>query len=163
LTDTVDPFCGSYFVEALTRDLEREARAYFEQIDRRGGMIAAIEDGYPQREIAESAYRFQQAVESKAQVIVGVNEYVEEGERSLDTLSIDEAAATTQVERLKAVRAARDSARAAAALGRLRDAAGTPENLMPLIIDAVRAYATLGEMCDALRTAWGEYQELPTI
>jgi methylmalonyl-CoA mutase, N-terminal domain len=164
LIDDVDPFGGSYFVETLTRQLEDEARAYFAEVDARGGMVAAIEAGFPQREIAESAYRFQRSLEAKEKVIVGVNDYRDEGAGgALETLTIDEAATAAQLERLAALRQRRDGARAAEAIGRLREAAGTTQNLMPLIIDAVRAYATLGEMCGALRDTWGEYQEQPTI
>ncbi|MEQ1870203.1 MAG: methylmalonyl-CoA mutase family protein [Vicinamibacterales bacterium] len=163
LIETVDPFGGSYFVESLTTQLEDDARAYFAQIDRLGGMMAAIEDGFPQREIAESSYRFQQEIEAKVRTIVGVNQYVEGESGSIETLSIDETAAAVQLERLASLKARRDRRDVAAALGRLRDAAGTPQNLMPLLIDAVRADATLGEMCDTLRTVWGEYQEVPTI
>lgn len=163
LIDTVDPFGGSYFVESLTTQLEDDARAYFAQIDRLGGMMAAIEDGFPQREIAESSYRFQQELEAKVRTIVGVNQYVDGDRGSIETLSIDETAAAVQLERLASLKARRDRRDVAAALGRLRDAAGTPQNLMPLLIDAVRVDATLGEMCDTLRSVWGEYQEVPTI
>jgi methylmalonyl-CoA mutase, N-terminal domain len=164
LVDEVDPFGGSYFVEVLTRQLEDEARGYFADIDARGGMVAAIEDGFPQRELAESAYRFQRALEAKEKVIVGVNDYLnDDAAGRVETLTIDERATATQLERLAALKQRRDAAQVAATLDRLREAAGTSQNLMPLMIDAVRAYATLGEMCDALRTTWGEYQEPPTI
>ncbi len=163
LTDIVDPFGGSYFVEALTRDLEHEARAYFDRIDRMGGMVAAIEDGFPQREIAESAYRFQRAVEAGEQSVVGVNVHTDGSERAPDTLYIDDQASASQVERITALKSRRDHARVTDTLERLRRAAATPENLMPIIVDAVRAYATLGEMCDALRAAWGEYEEKAVI
>ena len=163
VANVVDPLGGSYFVERLTRDMEDEARAYFEQIDRMGGMVQAIEQGFPQREIAESAYRFQQAVERKEKVIVGVNGFVQEGEPPIEILYIDETAAEKQIAKLEALRRTRDSGRVEQALDRLRTAAGTAENLMPLILEAVRAYATLGEMCDVLREAWGEYEETPVI
>jgi methylmalonyl-CoA mutase, N-terminal domain len=163
VTKVVDPFGGSYFVEALTRDMEAGARAYFEQIDRMGGMVEAIERGFPQKEVAESAYKFQQAVERKEKVIVGVNGFVQEDDPPVEILYIDESAAEKQLGRLDALRRTRDNDRVRQTLDRLRTAADTPQNLMPLILDAVRAYATLGEMCDALREAWGEYEEVPII
>jgi methylmalonyl-CoA mutase N-terminal domain/subunit len=163
VTDTVDPFGGSYFVERLTRDLEEEALAYFQQIDDMGGMVAAIEHGFPQREIAESAYRFQQAVDEREKIIVGVNDFVQEESQPVDVLYIDEAASTRQVAALADLRDRRDGDRVARALERLTEAARGTENLMPLLLEAVRAYATLGEMCDALRTVWGEYEESPVV
>jgi methylmalonyl-CoA mutase N-terminal domain/subunit len=159
----VDPFGGSYFVEALTRELYDGAREYFATIDRMGGMVAAIEQGFPQKEIAESAYKFHQAVESKDKIIVGVNDYVMEGEGQVPTLYVDETAGARQVERLAATRAARDAARVAAALTGLREAARGSDNTMPALLECVRAYATVGEMCDALRDVWGEYEEVPVI
>jgi methylmalonyl-CoA mutase N-terminal domain/subunit len=158
----VDPLGGSYFIEKLTSDLEEEALAYFDTIDRMGGMVAAIEQGYPQREIAESAYRFQQAVEERDKIIVGVNEFVAE-EEGVGTLYIDETAAERQLVRLNRLRQTRDNARVRAALESLKAAARGSANTMPPLIDAVRAYATLGEMCDALREVWGEYEETPII
>jgi methylmalonyl-CoA mutase, N-terminal domain len=163
VSNVVDPLGGSYFVEKLTRQMEEGAVAYFEQIDRMGGMVEAIERGFPQREIAESSYRFQQAVERKEKVIVGVNEFVQADDPPIEILYIDETAAETQLAKLDSLRRRRDHARAGQALDRLRQAAGTTENLMPPILEAVRAYATLGEMCDALRDAWGEYEEVPII
>src|SRR5262245_19405161 len=163
VTNVVDPLGGSYFVEALTREMEEGTLAYFEQIDRMGGMVEAIERGFPQREIAESSYKFQQAVERKGKVIVGVNDFVQEDEPPIEILYIDETAAEKQLAKLEALRRTRDNDRVRQALDRLRAAASTPENLMSPILDAVRAYATLGEMCDALRDAWGEYEEVPVI
>ena len=163
VTKIVDPLGGSYFVEALTREMEEGSLAYFDQIDRMGGMVEAIERGFPQREIAESSYRFQQAVERKEKVIVGVNEFVQADDPPIEILYIDETAAETQLGKLDALRRTRDAGRVTQVLDRLRTAAGTTENLMPPILDAVRAYATLGEMCDALRDAWGEYEEVPII
>jgi methylmalonyl-CoA mutase N-terminal domain/subunit len=162
ITGVADPFGGSYFVERLTRDMAEGARAYFEEIDRMGGMIAAIEAGFPQREIAESAYRFQQAVELREQIIVGVNEFVQE-DRAVDTLYIDEAAGQRQLDRLSRLKETRDQDRVRAALDSLRETALSSRNLMPPILDAVRAYATVGEMCDALRDVWGEYEEMAVI
>jgi methylmalonyl-CoA mutase N-terminal domain/subunit len=163
VTRTPDPLGGSFFVERLTRDLEAGARSYFEQIDRLGGMVAAIEQGFPQREIAESAYRFQQAVERREQVIVGVNEFVQEQEPPIEVLYIDESAAGVQLGRLERLKRTRDDDAVRRAIDALRHAASGGANIMPPILDAVRAYATLGEMCDALREVWGEYEEVPVV
>ncbi len=163
VTGVVDPLGGSYFVERLTRDMEEGALAYFDQIDRMGGMVAAIEQGFPQREIAESSYRFQQAVERGEKVIVGVNDFVQERESRIETLYVDESAAARQLSRLERVKAERRGARVRETLDALRAAAGTTDNLMPLLLDAVRAYATLGEICDTLREVWGEYEETPVV
>ena len=163
VANTVDPFAGSYFVERLTRDLEAEAYAYFERIDNMGGMIAAIELGYPQREIAESAYRFQHAVESGQHTIVGVNEYVSGPAPVVPILRIDEQVEREQILRLETLRRDRDTPAAMRALTRLRMAASSAENVMPAILEAVRCYATVGEMCNVLREVWGEYQEVPVI
>jgi methylmalonyl-CoA mutase N-terminal domain/subunit len=163
VTNTVDPLGGSYFVEALTRQMEDGALAYFDQIDRLGGMVTAIEQGFPQKEIAESAYRFQQALERREKIIVGVNDFVQEDEPPIEILYIDETAADAQLAKLERLKTTRDADRVGRALDRLRAAARTSENLMSPILDAVRAYATLGEMCDALREVWGEYEEVPVI
>ena len=163
LTDVVDPFGGSYFVEKLTCDLEKEALAYFDTIDRMGGMVAAIERGYPQKEIADSAYAFQQAVEKREKIIVGVNAFVAENEEPISILYIDQSAGETQLAKLARLKATRDGAAVRQSLGRLKTGAASDANTMPLLIDAVRAYATVGEMCDALRAVWGEYEETPVI
>jgi methylmalonyl-CoA mutase N-terminal domain/subunit len=163
VADVVDPLGGSYFVERLTGDLEQEALAYFDTIDRMGGMVEAIERGYPQKEIAESAYRFQQAVESRDKIVVGVNDFIAEDEAAPSILYIDESAAETQLARLAAVKARRSQAAVDRALDQLKAAAAGGDNTMAPILDAVRAYATVGEMCDALRLVWGEYEEIPVI
>jgi methylmalonyl-CoA mutase, N-terminal domain len=163
VTESVDPFGGSYFVERLTRDFERESEYYFDAIDRMGGMIGAIERGFPQREIAESAYRFQRDVDAKRQVIVGVNEFVSEHDPAVPILHIDEGAARQQLAKVDRVRRTRNRVVVMRALDRLRKAAAGTENTMPALLDAVRAYATVGEMCDALREVWGEYQEEAVI
>jgi methylmalonyl-CoA mutase N-terminal domain/subunit len=162
IVDVVDPLGGSYFVEKLTRDMEDGARKYFDEIDRMGGMVPAIEAGFPQREIAESAYRFQQAVEAREKTIVGVNDFVQAG-GPLETLYIDETTGEKQLEKLARLKVSRDGGRVRTALDALRDAAETRRNVMPPILDAVRAYATVGEMCDALRDVWGEYAETAVI
>jgi methylmalonyl-CoA mutase N-terminal domain/subunit len=163
VTSTVDPLGGAYFLERLTLDMEEGTYRYFDLIDRMGGMVAAIEQGFPQREIAESAYRFQQAVESKQQLIVGVNAYIEENEAAVPILYIDETASDAQKARLAEVRRTRDGGRVTRALAALQEAARGTENTMPLLLECVRAYATTGEMCDALRQVWGEYEEVPSI
>ena len=155
----VDPLGGSYFVERLTRDMEAEARACFDRIDDRGGMVAAIEQGYPQREIADSAYRFQREVEAGQRTIVGVNRFTDDTDTRIETLYLDEGAAETQCAQLDRLRTTRDATAVARALDAVRDAALGSDNLMPTLLDAVRAYATVGEMCDVLRDVWGEYEE----
>jgi methylmalonyl-CoA mutase N-terminal domain/subunit len=163
VANTVDPLGGSYFVEKLTNDIEAEAFAYFQRIDAMGGMVSAVEKGFPQREIQDSAFKFQQAVEAKEKVIVGVNEYVME-EKPVSILYIDETVARDQIARVEALKTSRDSAKVARSLEALKAAARTAdENLMYPILDATRAYATLGEMCDALREVWGEYEEAATF
>src|SRR5262249_27903451 len=156
VTNVVDPLGGSYFVEKLTKDMEDGALAYFDQIDRLGGMVEAIEQGFPQKEIAESAYRFQQAVERREKIIVGVNDFGKEDEPPFEILYIDESVAEKQLAKLDSLRKRRDSEGVRVALDALRAAARGTANLMPPILDAVRAYATIGEMCDALREVWGE-------
>ena len=161
--DVADPLGGSYYIEALTSDLEAGARDYFQTIDDLGGMVAAIEEGYPQREIAESAYRFQQAVERGEQVVVGVNDHVDGETAEVPTLYIDESVAERQVGRLEYLRRTRDAAHVTRALDALKAAAQGRDNLMPPLLASVRAYATLGEMCNALRDVWGEYEETPAV
>jgi methylmalonyl-CoA mutase N-terminal domain/subunit len=159
----VDPLGGSFFVERLTRDMEQESEALFEHIDRMGGMVAAIEHGFPQKEIAESSYRFQQAVERREKVIVGVNGYVQEDDAPIEILYIDDSASDRQLQKFEQLKKTRDGGRVARSLDALRAAARGRTNTMPSILEAVRAYATLGEMCDALRDEWGEYEEVPVI
>jgi methylmalonyl-CoA mutase N-terminal domain/subunit len=159
VTSVVDPLGGSWYVESLTNRIEAEALDYFERIDRLGGMVAAIEQGYPQREIAESAYRHQQAVDERRTLVVGVNAYVADSDSRLPILYIDDAVGEMQVGRVAAIKAARDTPRVTAALGAMQAAARADGALMEPILDAVRAYATVGEMCDALREVWGEYEE----
>jgi methylmalonyl-CoA mutase N-terminal domain/subunit len=163
VTHAVDPFGGSYFVERLTRQLEEDTNPYFRAIDGMGGMIAAIERSYPQREIADSAYRFQQDVERKRQIIVGVNEFAGEPDDSVPILRIDEDVARQQLTNVDRLRRTRSRVAVDRALDKLKKAAAGKDNTMPAILDAVRAYATVGEMCDALRDVWGEYQEQAII
>jgi len=159
VTNAVDPLGGSYFVETLTNEVERGAWDYIERIDAMGGMVPAIERGYPQREIAEASYRYQMAVDKKEKIIVGVNDFVSE-EKPLDILQIDETVAHRQAERLRKLRADRSQAEVDRRLIALRNAAKGKENLMPFIFDAVKSYATLGEICDAMRDVFGTYEEV---
>jgi methylmalonyl-CoA mutase N-terminal domain/subunit len=163
VTNMVDPLGGSYFVERLTLDMEEGAYKYFDAIDRMGGMVAAVENGYPQREIAESSYRFQQAFEKKEKQMVGVNVHVEENEPPHPILYIDDTAADTQLGRLRELKRTRDNAEVARTLAVLAETARGAGNTMYPLLDCVRAYATVGEMCDALRQVWGEYEEVPSI
>jgi methylmalonyl-CoA mutase N-terminal domain/subunit len=159
VANTVDPLGGSYFIEALTEKMEQGALDYFRKIDSLGGMVPAIEKGYPQREIQDSAYKYQKAVERGDQVIVGVNKYEMEEETPIPTLVIDESVRDHQVDRLQQARDRRDGGAVANALEKLRQAAHKEHNTMPATIEAVRAYATLGEICSALRDVYGIYEE----
>ena len=158
VTNTVDPLGGSYFVESLTNEVESGAWEYIHRIDALGGMVHAIENSYPQREIAEASYRYQVAVDRKEKIVVGVNDFVAE-EQPLEVLQIDESVAEAQAVALKKLRAERSSEEVNRRLGALRKAAEGTENLMPFIYDAVKTYATLGEICDAMRTVFGTYEE----
>ena len=160
VVNTIDPLGGSYYLESLTEKMEQEALEYFRKIDAMGGMVASIEKGFPQREIQDSAYHYQKAVERGEQVIVGVNKYAMTDEPSeVPILVIDESVRTHQLERLEQIRTRRDAGAAANALEKLKLAAHKNENTMPATIDAVRAYATLGEICSALRDVYGIYEE----
>lgn len=160
VANTVDPLGGSYFVEALTNKMEEGALDYFERIDRMGGMVEAVEKGFPQREIQESAYQYQKALERGDQTIVGVNKYEMKGEtQEVPTLVIAESVRKHQIERLEQTRHTRDSGAVTNALASLKMAAQKGDNTMPATIEAVRAYATLGEICSALRDVYGIYEE----
>jgi len=159
VTNTVDPLGGSYFVEALTNEVEQGAWDYIRRVDAMGGMVAAIEKSYPQREIAEASYRYQMAVDRKEKVIVGVNDYITP-EKPPEILQIDETVAQRQAARLGKLRAERSAAEVERRLKDLRKAAQGSENLMPFIYDAVKAYATLGEICEAMRSVFGAYEEV---
>jgi methylmalonyl-CoA mutase, N-terminal domain len=160
VANTIDPLGGSYFIEALTKKMEDGALDYFEKIDGMGGMVEAVEKGFPQREIQDSAYHYQKAVERGDQTIVGVNKYrMEEGSSGIPILVINENVREHQNERLGQTRARRDKGAVLSALDKVRKAARDDENTMPATIEAVRAYATLGEICDALRDVYGLYEE----
>ena len=159
VVNTVDPLGGSYAIEKLTSEIESAARDYISKIDAMGGMLRAVETGYIQHEIQDSAYKYQQAVDRGEQVVVGVNRYQVEEERPIPTLRIDPEIERSQIARLQALRARRDSAKTRAALARVERCARSTENLMPAILAAVQAHATVGEISDALRAVFGEYHE----
>jgi methylmalonyl-CoA mutase N-terminal domain/subunit len=159
VANTVDPFGGSYFLETLTDEMEAAAWNYIRKIDAMGGMIPAIERGYPQREIADASYAYQQAVDRKAKIIVGVNAFKGE-DKPIEVLRIDESVREHQCGRLRTLRARRSNREVSRQLAALRSAAQGTENLMPHIFSAVKAYATLGEICDALREVFGTHEEV---
>jgi methylmalonyl-CoA mutase, N-terminal domain len=162
--NTIDPLGGSYYVEHLTSELERQAYAYFDRIAELGGVIAAIEENFFQREIAEASYRYQSEVEQNRRIVVGVNRYQLDDEPEPDLLRIDPALEQTQIERVRAVRGRRDARAVEQALARLKDdAARADRNLMEPIMDASRSYVTMGEMCEALRDVWGIWRETPVF
>ncbi len=163
VTNTIDPVAGSYAIEHLTNEIEQGAVDYISKIDAMGGMLRAIESGFVQGEIQKAAYDFQRAVESRDQIIVGVNDFIAEQERSIATLRIEPEIERSQIARLNALRAKRDSARTQSALAELQRRAATAENLLPIILSAVEAHATVGEISDALRHVFGEYQESVVI
>jgi methylmalonyl-CoA mutase, N-terminal domain len=164
VTNTIDPLGGSYFVEALTDKMERNAYAYFAKIDDLGGMVEAVKRSFPQREIADAAFRYQQEVDSGERVVVGVNRHVAERESPLHILRIDPALERKQVDRLGAVRAGRDPAQVEAALAALKQAAGREDdNLMPGLLDAARARCSEGEIVEALQAVFGTYAEAPVF
>ena len=162
VTNTIDPLGGSYFVEALTNEMEREARDYIRKIDEMGGMVKAIELGFPQREIADTAYAYQKAVEAQEKVIVGVNAF-EMAREPISLLEIDESVASQHLSRLRSVKRSRSRSAVARTLAGLKRAARDDENLMPHLLGCVKAYATLGEIMDTLKDVYGEYEEPVTF
>ena len=163
VADIADPLAGSYAIEELTNEIEELARDYLNKIDAIGGMLRAIESGYVQREIQESAYSYQRAIEREQEIVVGVNRFQIEAEPPVPLLRIDPAIERAQVERLRALRERRDAQSTEAALAKLEQAATTSENLLPKILDCVESYATVGEISNRLRRVWGEYRETSTI
>lgn len=163
VADTVDPLAGSYYVESLTREIYERAEEYIRKIDEMGGAVSAIERGYIQREIQDSAYRYQREIESGERTVVGVNRFQVEEEKPANLLRVDPAVRTAQIEKLRALKEDRDGDKVAKALEELRKGAQGTENLMPLILEAVKAYATLGEICDVLRDVFGEYRPVSTL
>jgi len=162
ITDTVDPLAGSYFIEYLTNQIEEEATKYIEKIDSMGGAVTAIEKGYIQQEIVESAYKHQKQVENKDKIVVGVNEFTIEEEVPIKILRIHPSVEKKQVERLKTVKKKRDNEKVKDILSDLQRVAESDKNLIPIIFQAAKEYASLGEICDALRNVFGEY-EAPAI
>jgi methylmalonyl-CoA mutase N-terminal domain/subunit len=164
VVNTIDPLGGAYYVEHMTNELERQAYEYFERIEKLGGVVAAIKENFFQREIAEASYRYQAEVEAEQRVVVGVNRYRIDDEPELEILKIDPALEQEQIDRVQSLRARRDTAAAEAAIARLKeDAAHEDRNLMGPIVDAARAYVTMGEMCDAFREVWGTWRETPVF
>ena len=158
-TDTVDPLGGAYYIEWLTKQIEDKAMGYISEIDRMGGALKAIERGYIQKEISYSAYNYQRAVDSGEQVVVGVNKFVSQDEPEPEILEIGVETERKQVERLKRLKRERNNQRVNEVLSRVRDVARSSQNIMPVLIEAVKAYATVGEISDALRDVFGEYRE----
>jgi methylmalonyl-CoA mutase N-terminal domain/subunit len=163
VTNTIDPLGGSYFVEALTDEIEAKAYAYFAEIDQLGGMVEAVKRNYPQREIADAAFELQRRIDSGERIVVGVNSYTVEDEQQIPTLRIDPSLEGKQIDRLAAVRARRDSSAVEASLSSLRAAAATPRNLMEPLLDAARTHATEGEIVHALQDVWGRFTETPVF
>jgi methylmalonyl-CoA mutase N-terminal domain/subunit len=164
VVNTIDPLGGSYYLEQLTNELERQAYDYFERIEELGGVIPAIEQNFMQREIADASFRYQFEVERGERIVVGVNRYELDEEQPIEILRIDPALERKQIERVQAVRERRDTPAAEAALARLKDdAAHDDRNLMEPILESARAYVTMGEMCDALREVWGTWRETPVF
>jgi methylmalonyl-CoA mutase N-terminal domain/subunit len=163
VVDTIDPLGGSYFIEALTNEIADRAEQYIRKIDEMGGAVAAIENGFVQREIQDSAYAYQREIEKNERVVVGLNRFQVKEPRPTNLLRVDPAVRHSQIEKIKRVKAERNAAPVEKALGELRRGAQGDDNLMPLILQAVKAYATLGEICDVLRSVFGEYQQISTL
>jgi methylmalonyl-CoA mutase N-terminal domain/subunit len=164
VVNTIDPLGGSYHVEQLTNEMERQAYEYFDRIEKLGGVVEAIKENFFQREIAEASFRYQQEVEAEQRVVVGVNRYQLDDEQPLEILRIDPKLEQEQIERVRALRTRRESAEVERTLGDLKRAAAQDgANLMPPILEASRAYVTMGEMCDALREVWGVWRETPVF
>jgi methylmalonyl-CoA mutase, N-terminal domain len=163
VTNTIDPLGGSYFVEALTDELERQAYDYFHRIDELGGMVEAVKQGFPQREIADAAYELQREIDAGERIVVGVNDYTEGDTEPVEILRIDPALERKQIERVAAVRGRRDSRAVEAALDGLKSAAATEANLMPNLLECARVHATEGEIVQALQTVFGTYTETPVF
>jgi methylmalonyl-CoA mutase N-terminal domain/subunit len=159
VANTIDPLAGSFYVEQLTDDLEAEAMGYIDRIDRLGGMVAAIEQGYVQREIEQAAYEYGQSIERNERVIVGMNQFQANDEPAYKPFVVPEEVAAKQIERLERVRRERDSSAVGRALKAIEEEARGPANLMPLILDAVRAYASIGEICGSLQRVFGIYPQ----
>jgi methylmalonyl-CoA mutase N-terminal domain/subunit len=163
VTNTIDPMGGSYFVESLTDEMERQAYAYFARIDELGGMVEAVKRNFPQREIADASYELQGEIDNGRRYVVGVNAYRNDDDEQLPILKIDPGLEQKQIDRVRSVRAARDGARVETALAEVRRVAAGEGNLMPSLLDCARAHATEGEIVDALQDVWGAYTETPVF
>ena len=159
VANTIDPLGGSYFVEEATTNMERGCFDYFRRIDALGGMVEAIEAGFPQREIMDAAYAYQRAVDAKQKIVVGVNEFIEENEEPIETLYIDEAVEDQQKQAVAELRRTRDGKAVSSALAALRQACAGTGNVMPTLIEAVKTYATVGEISDVMREVFATYEE----
>jgi methylmalonyl-CoA mutase N-terminal domain/subunit len=163
VTNTIDPLGGSYFVEALTDELEAKAYDYFRRIDELGGMVQAVKDNYPQREIADASFELQQRIDAHQRIVVGVNRYHHHDEQQIPILRIDPTLERKQTDRLQTVKARREGREVANVLAQLRAAASTDRNLMPLLLECARVRATEGEIVQALQQVWGSYTETPVF
>jgi methylmalonyl-CoA mutase N-terminal domain/subunit len=163
VADTADPLGGSYFIEALTSEIADRAEQYIKKIDEMGGAVAAIENGFVQREIQDSAYAYQREIEKKERVVVGLNRFQVKEPKPTNLLRVDPTVRLSQIEKIKRLKAERNAAAVERTLGELRRGAQGNDNLMPLILQAVKAYATLGEICDVMRGVFGEYQQINTL
>ena len=160
VTNTIDPLAGSYFIESLTKQIEDSAMKYIKKIDDMGGILTAIEKGFVQREIAESAYRYQKAVDGSEKIVIGVNKYRDSEKTRIETLKVNPEVEEKQKRRLERLRKERDGEEVKRALAEIRRVAGSKENLMPVVLDAVKSYVTLGEICDVLKNMFGEYRPM---
>ena len=163
VADTVDPLAGSYYIEKLTDEIEARAQAYIDTIEKMGGPVVAIEKGYVQKEIQETAYRYQKEIESNERIIVGLNKFQVQEEKPKELLKVDPTVRDQQVERLRELKGQRNQYEVRDALTGVKEAAKTGANLMPPILEAVRSMATLGEICDTLREVFGEYEAAPFV
>jgi methylmalonyl-CoA mutase N-terminal domain/subunit len=163
VANTVDPLGGSFYVERMTSEIEERAQTYIDEIDKMGGAVAAVEQGYIQQEIQESAYAYQKAVEAGHQIVVGLNKFQDEEAPPKNLLRVDLAVMEAQVAKLKQLKAERDNIAVDSAIGKLKKCAQGSDNLMPPIMEAVKCYATLGEICDTLREVFGEYTAVSTL
>jgi len=159
VTDTIDPLAGSYYIESLTDNIEKEVNIYLDKIDSMGGMLNAIEEGYPQREIQDSSYGYQKAVETGEEIIVGLNKFYEEENINENFLKIDKKVEEEQVKELEKLKRERDNTKVKESLDKIRKTSATEENIIPVVLEAVKNYVTVGEICNTLRDEWGEYEE----
>jgi methylmalonyl-CoA mutase N-terminal domain/subunit len=163
VTDTIDPLAGSYYIESLTDNIEKEVNIYLDKIDSMGGMLNAIEEGYPQREIQDSSYGYQKAVETGEEIIVGLNKFYEEENINENFLKIDKKVEEEQVKELEKLKRERDNTKVKESLDKIRKTSATEENIIPVVLEAVKNYVTVGEICNTLRDEWGEYEEKEII